>query len=103
MQPPVLVAYNTGLTTGTTVTSGASTANTALPTNSDGQNPNFVMLSCVSGNVHVKLGGSGVTATANDLMIGITPVVLFTKGCGGYIAYIQETAGSKLNIAPVES
>lgn len=95
------VVYKGGITTGATVTSGASSANVALPTDGSGRNPRHCMLSG-TGSVHVKLGiDNTVTATANDLMIGTAPVVLDTGGAA-FIAYIQETAAAKLNIAPLE-
>lgn len=103
MQKPVLPILSGALSTGKTVTSGASSANQAIPNNQGGASAKQVMLSCVSGNVHVKLGiDNTVAATADDMLIGTTPVVLFTYGAK-YIAYIQETAASKLNIAPLES
>lgn len=95
------VIYTTGITTGTTVTSGASSAVAAIPNDSSGGTSSRIMLSS-TGTVHVKIGvGTGISATSNDLMIGATPVVLNCRG-NDHIAYIQESASAKLNVAPVE-
>ena len=95
--------YATGVTTGSTVTSGAASANVAIPNNANGSTARAVVLTAgANAGVHVKLGiDNTVTATANDLMIGAQPVVIMTRGAG-WIAYIQETASTKLNIAPLE-
>lgn len=103
MQDRFVPVYSTGISTGATVTSGAASANTAIPTTQSGAKAKMVLLSCVSGSVHVKLGiDNTIAATANDLLIGVTPIAVFCGGCA-YIAYIQEAAASKLNIAPLES
>lgn len=95
-------AYAAGITTGTTVTSGAATANVAIPTMADGTIPKAVILSS-TGTVHVKLGTTAaVTATANDLMVPSGNfLAILTRG-NAFIAYIQEAAASKLTIAPCE-
>lgn len=95
--------YQVGGATGTTVTSGAATANVAIPNDSNGTSARVVMLTAgANAGVHVKLGTTNaVVATANDLMIGATPVVVNARGYT-WIAYIQETAATKLQIAPVE-
>ena len=95
--------YAAGVTVGSTVTSGASSANVAIPNNSNGTTARAVILTgAVAGAVHVKLGiDNTIAATANDLLIGTTPVVISTRGAS-FIAYIQEATAAKLNIAPVE-
>lgn len=95
------IFYKSGITTGTTVTSAAGSANVAIPNDAGGSTARHVML-VSTGTVHVKFGiDATVTATANDFMVGTAPVFLDTRGAA-YIAYIQEAASSKLNIAPVE-
>lgn len=94
-------AYQVG-TTGTTVTSGASTANVAIPVNANGDIPKYVRL-MVTGNLYVKAGQSSVTATTNDMLLSPNfDVILNVHGCSK-IAYIQETASAKLNITALES
>lgn len=96
------VVYKAGVTTGTTVTSSSASAQVAIPADATGNNPKRIMLTA-TGNVHVKLGTtSAVSAAAGDLMIGTLPICLDSSGASN-IAYLQETAGAKLTIAPVES
>lgn len=97
------VIYAAGVTTGNTVTSGAASANVAIPNNANGTTARAVVLTAsVAGGVHVKLGiDNTVTATANDLLIGADPIVINTRGWA-WIAYIQEATAAKLNIAPLE-
>ena len=96
-----VVIYDGGKATGKTVTSGGTTANTAIPNDSNGTVARAVLLTS-TGTVHVKAGiDNSVTATADDLMIGTTPVAVMTRGMA-YLAYIQESTAAKLNIAPLE-
>ena len=98
-----MVAYKTGITTGTQVTSSSAAANVAIPVDASNGNPKRIILQCASGNVHVKLltSTSSTAATAGDLMVGTVPIVLDASGAA-FVSYIQETAGSKLQISPVE-
>lgn len=97
--------YQVGGATGTTVTSGAASANVAIPNDSNGTTARAVMLTAggvANPALHVKLGTTNaVAATANDLMVGPLPIVVVTRGYG-WIAYLQETAATKLQIAPIE-
>lgn len=89
---------------GTTVTSGAASANASLPTDAAGRNPKICLFTCNSagGSLYVKIGQAGLTATANDIAITFgAPQVLKTVGCTTF-AYIQEVAASKLNVIPLE-
>lgn len=88
--------------TGTQVTTGATTANVAIPVNAAGKSPKHVRLQS-TGNCYVRPGNASVTATANDILLSpnnhlILDVTNFTN-----IAYLQETAAAKLNITPLES
>lgn len=86
---------------GTTVTSGASSANVAIPNAADGNRARFVRIQA-TGFAYVKPGTSGVTATANDLMVSANETVILSVKPFTHIAYLQETAAAKVNIAPVE-
>lgn len=100
----VPVVYKAGITSGTTVTSSSVSANVAMPVDATGANPKRIQVVCdKTPGVHIKLVTTGAaTATASDLMINQTNVFLDSSGAA-FIAYIQETAGAKLNITPVES
>lgn len=87
---------------GTTVTSGASSANVAIPNDGSGARAKAVRITATA-LAHVKLiNGTGTAATANDLMVG--PGDGINLYCKNYdhVAYIQETAAAKINIAPLE-
>ena len=95
--------YHAGTSSGTTVSSGASSATATLPADATGGNPRAVLM-VVGGSstgVHVRLGNAGVVATANDLMVTSTPIALNTRGYSQF-AYIQEGAAAKLTVAPLE-
>lgn len=97
------VVYRAGITTGTTVTSSSASANVAIPTDATGNNPKrLYLIASATPGVHIKLcTSSGTSATAGDLLINATPLVLDAVGAE-FVAYIQEGAAAKLNIAPVE-
>ena len=87
--------------TGTQVTSGAATANVAIPNAADGNKARYVRVTALA-SLYVKPGLSAVTATANDMLLPAgTSEVLNVHGMT-HIAYIQETAAAKLSITPLE-
>ena len=85
-----------------TVTSGASTARVAIPTTADGNTARFVRV-VSNGSAYVMPGNSSVTvaAGAGVMVNGTGDFVLYVRG-NTHIAYIQEAAGSKINITPLE-
>lgn len=87
---------------GTTVTSGATTANVALPTTANGLAPKFVRLQ-VDGFMFVRLGDASVVATTNDLLLSPNEAEVVVAAGAAKIAYIQSTAAAKLNIIPLEA
>lgn len=94
-------AYNVSAT-GTTVTSGASTANVAIPVDSTGNKAKVVRLQ-VTGNLYVKFGDASVSASTNDMLLSPNFDVLVNCLQFARIAYIQEAAAAKLNITPLEA
>ncbi len=86
---------------GTTVTTSGSSANVAIPNAADGNRARFVRVQA-TGMAHVKPGGSGVACTANDLMVSGSEAVILSVKPFTHIAYLEETTGAKLNIAPIE-
>lgn len=94
-------AYNVGAT-GNTVTAGASSATVAIPNDSQGRRARLVRLQ-VTGNLYVKFGVAGITATGNDMLLSPNFDVLVNCMQHTTIAYIQESASAKLNITPLET
>jgi hypothetical protein len=86
---------------GTTVTAGASSASVAIPNAADGNRARFVRLQA-TGFAHVKPGGSGVACTANDLLLSGGEAVILSVKPFTHIAYLEQAAGAKINITPVE-
>ena len=90
---------------GTIVTSGAASAEVAIPVGANGAVPSAVHIACVTpaGAAHVKAVRTGTAATTSDLCVTFgAPVILWVKG-QSHIAHIQEVAASKLNITPLET
>ena len=88
---------------GTTLTSAATSANTAIPNASDGNRPRYLRVAATSES-YIKLGIAGVAATANDLMVQPADCVLLAVPNGvTHIAVIQGATAAKVNIVPLEN
>ncbi len=88
--------------TGITITTGAASANAAIPTDSANTNPKYIRLSATAG-CYVKVGPSGVTAAAGDILI-MPGDALVIGTCGQtFVAAIQQTAAGVLQVSPVEN
>jgi hypothetical protein len=86
---------------GVQVTTGAASAQTAIPVAGGGVTPKFVRLQALA-NCYVRCGVVGVVATVNDLLLSPNEaVILNVRGCST-IASIQETAAAKFNITPLD-
>ena len=89
---------------GTQVVAGGSSANVAIPTTASGKTARFVAVQTVGTTyAYVKFGPTNaVTATASDFPVSSNELRIFDVMGQSYVAYIQETAGAKINICPVE-
>ncbi len=86
--------------TGTTVTSGAAaSAAAAIPNSASGTKAKWVRVTC-STLAYIKFGDATVAATANDALVSSTPSFFFVPQ--SHFSVIQETAGAKVNIVPVD-
>lgn len=88
-------------TTGFTVATSGTTASQALPNTSDGTKPRYVRVASVN-SCYIKLGVAAVTATTNDMLIQPADSLILAVGGNTHIAYIQDTAGAKLNVQAME-
>ena len=88
--------------TGFTAATGAASASTALPNDSAGNRPRYIRVAGIN-ECYVKLGGAGVTATANDTLIQPADSVIMAVSGATTIAYIQGTAAGKVNVVPLEN
>jgi hypothetical protein len=90
-------------TVGTTITTGAASANAAIPVASSGEIPRYIRLSATVA-CHAKLGTSvAVAATANDTLIMPNDSLILVVPRGvTHIAAIQNAAAGQLNVVPLE-
>ena len=89
---------------GLTVTTSATSASAAIPTNSAGVRARVVRVSCPNSAhyAYVLPGPSTVVATSSSIAIGnFSDIVLDVSGCT-HIAYIQGSTGAVINISPIE-
>lgn len=86
---------------GTTVTTGAASAAVAIPNAGDGNRARFVMVTAKA-TAYIKFGASGVTATANDILLPANNPVIFAVKPFTHFAHLQETAATLVNVVPVE-
>jgi len=84
------------------VTTGAASANVALPNAANGAVARYVRVTS-KGNAYIRPGLSGVTTAAATaiLIIGGESIVLNVQGFT-HLAHIQETAASIVQITPLE-
>ncbi len=88
--------------TGTTVTTGAASANVAIPNTAGGVPPKYIRIAA-SAESYVRVGGATVAATANDILVQpADSIILATFGLT-HVAYIQGTGPARVNIIPVEN
>jgi hypothetical protein len=87
---------------GSTVTTGAASANVVIPVNSAGELPRYIRVAATTES-YVKLGGASVAATANDVMVQPADCVIMAVNGSLRIAYIQGTSSGKVNIIPLEN
>lgn len=87
--------------TGITIATGAASANSAMPTNSSNLLPNYVRVSCTAA-CYVKIGVSGVTAAAGDLLLLPSDSCILKVNGETFIAGIQQAAAGVLNAVALE-
>lgn len=88
--------------TGITVTTAATSAQTAIPTDSAGNLPRYIRIAATAES-YVKLGPTGVAATTNDLLVQPADSVIVSVGNAGFFAVIQGTASGKVNVVPLDN
>ncbi len=87
--------------TGVQVTSGASSARTAIPAAADGNTARHVRVQALA-SAYVRPCNSTGAASANDILVTANEQVILNVQGFTHIAYIQETAAAKINITPLE-
>jgi hypothetical protein len=88
--------------TGNNITTGAASANAALPPASSGEIARYYRFACTAA-AHIRLGTSGVTAVATDLMLVPGAELILDRPQGlTHWAAIQDTAAGTVNCTPLE-
>jgi hypothetical protein len=95
------ITYSGG---GTQVTAGAASAAVALPVTDSGKTARFVAVQTVGTTyAYVKFGPTNsVTASANDFPVSSNELRIFDVSGQSFMAYVQESAGAKINLCPIE-
>lgn len=89
--------------TGVTQATSGTSAAVAIPVASDGNRPRFIRVSARNES-YVKLGLSGVVATANDMLIQPADREIMAVPMGiTHIAVIQGIGAGVVNIVPLEN
>tara|TARA_Y100000310_G_scaffold345726_1_gene468881 strand:- start:3209 stop:3496 length:288 start_codon:yes stop_codon:yes gene_type:complete len=90
------------LNTGTGATTGAASAQIAIPNDSTGNAARTVAVA-VSGTTYVQPGSSAVTATTGSMIATIgKPLILDVMGLT-HIAHLELTAAQRITVTPLES
>lgn len=87
---------------GTSITTGAASANAAIPNNASGKAPNYVRVQA-SAFAFIKFGVSGVAATANDILISPNEPEVFIVSGNTFVAAIQQAVAGVVNVTPLEN
>ena len=89
---------------GAQVVAGAATANVAIPATTSGKTARFVAVQTVGATyAYIKFGPTNtVTASVSDFPISSNELRIFDVSGQSFMAYIQETAGAKVNLCPIE-
>ena len=87
---------------GFTAATGAATARNTIPTDSAGNLPRYIRVSAINES-YVRIGGSAITATTNDVLVQPADSLIMSVNGQGYIAYIQGTSAGKINVVPLEN
>ena len=87
--------------TGSTIAFTGTSANVAIPKDSSGTTPKYIRLASTAA-CYVKIGASGVSAVAGDLLVQPADSVVLKVGRQAYIAALQVSAAGTLQISPLE-
>jgi len=87
--------------TGNIISFGAASANVAVPTDSSGTLPKYIRIAA-NAACYVKIGPSGVTAAAGDVLVQPADAVILKVMNQAFIAAIQVSAAGTVQISPLE-
>lgn len=87
---------------GSNIDTGAASASAAIPNDSTGSRARFVRVA-VTVAAYVKLGQTGVTAAAADMLVNPEQAVVLKVDGFTHIAAIQVSAAGVCNVTPLEA
>ena len=91
------------LKTGSIMTAGGTSVNSAIPTGLSGEIPRYIRISATT-SIYVKLGIAGVTAVAGDFMVQPGDAITVHVPMGiTTIACLQAATGGILQVSPLEN
>jgi hypothetical protein len=88
--------------TGATISFTGTSANVSIPLDSAGNVPRYVRLTATV-PCYSKLGISGVTAVAGDVMVQPGDALILATNGTTYIAALQVSAAGVLQISPLDN
>ena len=86
---------------GAVISFSGTSASVAIPTDSAGTTPKYLRLAATQA-CYARLGASGVTAAAGDLLVQPADAVVIKTHGLGYVAALQVSGGGVLQISPLE-
>jgi hypothetical protein len=87
--------------TGSNITVAGTSASAAIPTGASGSAPVYVRVASTTA-CYVKVGVTGLTAVAGDMLLSAGEGVVLNVGRATHIAALQVSAGGILQISPLE-
>ena len=87
--------------TGSIISFGAASASVAIPTESAGGAPKYIRV-VATAPCYVKIGNSGVTAAAGDVLVQPADAVVMKTLRQTHIAAIQVSGAGIVQISPME-
>jgi hypothetical protein len=87
---------------GIQVTTSAASGTAAIPNDASGGRARRVRLQALA-SCYVRPGFAGTVCTTGDLLLTPYAAVLLDVAQFTHVAHLQETAGAKISITPVEA
>lgn len=87
--------------TGTTIAVTGVSAAVGVPTDSSGSIPKYIRVAATA-DCYVKIGPTGVTAAAGDMLIQPGAPIVLKTGFAPFIAAIQVSAAGTVQVSPLE-
>lgn len=94
-------AFTPPVVAGSTTTTGAVSQSITIPNTANGVQARCVMVTA-TGNAYIKFTQGAGTATNTDFMLPANQPLAFNCQQFNTISLLEETAGAKVNVVPIE-